>query len=139
MCPYMLLANLDILPYWMNIHGYVLCINYMCSLILAHYGSMYISVCSMSITASMKGITVFNCKGVSTNHFLWLNLDFMRDALSFSSVWWKLRCVKQFSTVFSTSVFMSYPVYYMLLVLCFLCSYSFFLVALVVWAVVLPV
>ena len=45
-----LLANLDILPYWINVHICVLCVYYMCIQILAHYSSMCTSMYGMSIT-----------------------------------------------------------------------------------------
>ena len=49
MCHYMLLAIPGMLPFWIIVFVYVLFICYMYIRILAHYGSIFVSIYGMSI------------------------------------------------------------------------------------------
>ena len=46
----MLLAYPGMLPHWMTAYIYVLCIYHMCMQILAHYGSLYVTIYEISIS-----------------------------------------------------------------------------------------
>ena len=50
MNPCVLLANLDILSYWLNVYACVLCVYYMYMYILYHIGYMCLSMYGMSIS-----------------------------------------------------------------------------------------